>query len=118
MSAILSDVDYELYLERNANWNFWVNVLDLTFYYLAMSFIYSTTVLSLYASYLTDSAVLIGLIPAVQGVMFLLPQMLLARKTQTLPRKKWLLVRISIVERLPYALVALSNLCCLKSNRH
>jgi len=108
MSVYLSDAEYKAYLQKNANWNFWVNVLDLTFYHLGMSFIYGTTVLSLYASYLTDSAVLIGLIPAIQGVMFLLPQMLLARKTQSLPRKKWLLVRISIFERLPYSIIALS----------
>jgi MFS family permease len=108
MSAYLSDADYQAYLHKHANWNFWVNVLDLTFYNLAISFIYGATVLSLYASYLTDSAVLIGLIPAVQGVMFLLPQLLLARQTQALPRKKPLLARISILERLPYSIIALS----------
>jgi MFS family permease len=108
MSGYLSEGDYQAYLKKHENWNFWVNVLDLTFYHTATSFIYGATVLSLYASYLTDSAVLIGLIPALQGVMFLLPQMLLARRTQTLPRMKPLLAKISIFERLPYSIVALS----------
>ncbi|MHB1318896.1 MAG: hypothetical protein ACYCYF_09795, partial [Anaerolineae bacterium] len=96
MPGYLSEQDYQAYLSKHENWNFWVNALDLTFYHTATSFIYGATVLSLYASYLTDSAVLIGLIPALQGVMFLLPQMLLARHTQTLPRMKPLLARISI----------------------
>ena len=108
MSGYLSDEAYQAYLSKHATWNFWVNVLDLTFFNTAMSFIYGATVLSLYASYLTGSAVLIGLIPALQGVMFLLPQMLLARRTQSLSRMKPFLARISIFERLPYSIVALS----------
>ncbi len=101
---------YQRYLRKHENWNYWVNVLDLTFYNLATSFIYGATVLSLYASYLTDSAVLIGLIPAIQGVMYLLPQLLLAQRTQALPRKKPLVMRISVLERLPYLLVGLAIL--------
>jgi len=108
MTRYPSDNEYQTAIERNQNWNFWVNVLDLTFYNLAMSFIYGATVLSLYASYLTESALLIGLIPALQSVMFLLPQLLLARRIQTLSRMKPMLTRISIFERLPYAVVALS----------
>jgi len=108
MTRYPSDNEYRTAIERNQNWNFWVNVLDLTFYNLAMSFIYGATVLSLYASYLTESALLIGLIPALQSVMFLLPQLLLARRIQTLSRMKPMLTRISILERLPYAVVALS----------
>jgi MFS family permease len=108
MPEYLSDDQYRAFLDKNQNWNYWVNVLDLTFYNLAVSFIYGATVLSLYASYLTDSAILIGLIPALQGVMFLLPQLLLARKTQTLPRMKPLLARISVFERFPYLIVALA----------
>lgn len=106
----MADQAYQRYLRKHENWNFWVNVLDLTFYNLATSFIYGATVLSLYASYLTDSAILIGLIPAVQGIMFLLPQLLLAQRTQALPRKKPLVVRISVLERLPYLVVGLTIL--------
>jgi MFS family permease len=106
----LADDAYQSYLLKHENWNFWVNALDLTFYNLAMSFIYGATVLSLYASYLTDSAILIGLIPAVQGVMFLLPQLLMAQRTEGLARKKPLVVRISVLERLPYLVVGLAIL--------
>ena len=58
------------------------------------SFIFSSTILTLYASYLTDSAVLIGLVPAVQAVGYLLPQLLLARKAESLDRKKPFVVKI------------------------
>ncbi len=101
------DQSYQDFIESNHRWNFVVNVLDLTFYNLALSFIFGSTVLSLYTSYLTSSAILIGLIPAVQSVGFYLPQLLLARKSSMMPRKKPFLVRISVFERMPYIFVAL-----------
>jgi len=98
---------YDAYVERNKNWNFAVNLLDLTFFNLAVSFVFGATVLSLYASYLTSSAILIGLIPAIQSVGYFLPQLLLAQRSERLSRKKPLIQKISIVERLPYLFVAL-----------
>ncbi|MFO7698356.1 MAG: MFS transporter [Anaerolineae bacterium] len=100
----------QAFLERNQGWNFAVNVANMSLFNLAMSFIYGSTVLSLYASYLTDSAVLIGLIPAVQNAMFFIPQLLLARHVQTLPRIKPFVTRLSLGERLPYGIVALTIL--------
>lgn len=98
------------YIQENQRWNFVVNLLVSAFWQFATSFIYGATVLSLYASYLTDSAVLIGLIPAVQNAMFFFPQLLLARKAQTLARAKPYVVRLSLLERVPYLVVALSIL--------
>lgn len=98
------------YLETNQSWNFWVNVLVSSFFQLSMSFIYGATVLSLYVSYLTDSAVLIGLIPAIQNAMFFLPQLILARHAQTLSRVKPFVTRLSLLERVPYGVIALSIL--------
>jgi len=104
--AAVPPEQYEAYLEQNQTWNFVVNMLDLTFFHLAMSFIFGTTVLSLYTSYLTSSAVLIGLIPALQNVSFFWPQLIMARHAQRLPRKKPLIGKISLFERFPYLLVA------------
>ncbi|TEU08136.1 MAG: MFS transporter [Anaerolineales bacterium] len=109
MSAT-SPRDYEAYIRRNETWNFVVNMLDLTFFHLGTSFIFGSTVLSLYASHLTSSATLIGLIPAIQSVGYFLPQLLLARQTERLPRKKPLVQWIGSLERLPYLFVALSIL--------
>ena len=96
------------YIRANQRWNFGVNVLVSGFWQFAMSFIFGATVLALYSSYLTDSAVLIGLIPAMQSAMFFFPQLLLARKAQTLARAKPFVVRLSLFERLPYGVIALS----------
>jgi MFS family permease len=105
--ATVPPEQYESYIEQNQGWNFGVNILDLTFFNLAMSFIFGTTVLSLYTSYLTTSAVLIGLIPALQNVSFFWPQLIMARHAQRLPRKKTLLAKVSVMERIPYLFVAL-----------
>jgi len=93
-------------IRRHQRHNFLVNVLDLTFYDLALSFIFGSTVLSLYTSYLTSSAFMIGLVPAIQNVGYFIPQLLLAQRAETLPRKKPFIMRISVMERLPYLAVA------------
>lgn len=98
----LGQQEYEQYIARNASWNFWANLLDLTFYNLAMSFIFGATVLTLYASYLTELAVLIGLVPTVQNLGFNLPQLLLLRQAEQHPHKKTLVLRLTLFERLPY----------------
>lgn len=110
MAEGLSPSSYESYIRKHETWNFAVNFLDLTFFNLAMSFIFGATVLSLYTSYLTESALLIGLIPAVQNVGFYLPQLLLAHSTERLVYKKPLVLKISVMERLPYLAVALAIL--------
>ena len=99
--------EYQDEIRRNARWNFAANMLDLTFYNLSVSFIFGTTILSLYASYLTDSAVLIGLIPAIQNVGYFLPQLLMAQYCEQLVRKKPFVVKVSVMERLPYLFIAL-----------
>jgi len=102
-----SPEEYDRYIERNAGWSFAVNLLDLTFYNLALSFIFGATVLTLYASYLTDSALLVGLVPTVQSLGFSLPQLLLARQAEERAHKKSLVLRISVLERAPYLWLAL-----------
>jgi len=109
-STALPRDEYEVFIHRNQRWNFVVNLLDMTFYQLALSFIYSTTVLSVYASHLTQSALLIGLIPAIQNVGLRLPQLLSAQHTEQLWRQKPFILRWSVLERLPYLFVALNCL--------
>jgi MFS family permease len=99
--------EYESFIEKNRRWNFFANAADLTSVNLAQAFIFSTTILTLYASYLTSSAVLIGLIPAIQQVGYLLPQLLSANRIERLERKKPFVVKISVLERLPYFFVTL-----------
>ncbi len=110
MALEYPETEYEAAIRKHEVWNFVVNVLDLTFFNFANSFIFGATILSLYASHLTSSAALIGLIPAIQQVGYYLPQLFLARKIETLPLKKPLLLRISVFERLPYFFIALQAL--------
>ena len=110
MSASPSPEAYEAYIRRNETWNFVVNTLDLVFYNLAWSFIFSSTILTLYASHLTSSATLIGLIPAIQSIGYFLPQLFMAQHTERLPRKKPLVQKISVLERVPYLFVTLGIL--------
>ena len=110
MASIRSSGYYEAYIRKNETWNFVVNTLDLTFYNLALSFIFGSTVLSLYASHLTSSAALIGVIPAIQRAGYFLPQLLMARRAEELSRKKPFVQKISVMERIPYLFVALGIL--------
>ena len=104
----MDDASYKDYVERNYRWNFFANTGDLTAVNLARAFIFTTTILPLYASYLTSSAVLIGLIPAILEVGFLLPQLFTARKAETLERMLPFVVKVSVWERLPYLFIALT----------
>jgi len=108
MTTTLSPEEYERYIRRNETWNFVVNLMDLTFFTLATSFIFGSTVLSLYASYLTASSALIGFIPAIQNAAYFFPQLLTARQAEMAPRKKPLVQKFSILERVPYLFIALS----------
>lgn len=105
MSTVLDD--YERAIERNARWNYNVNLLSNVFFNLALSFIFGSTVLTLYASHLTDSALLIGLVPTIQSVMTVVPQLLMSRQTERLPVKKKLFAKVNLVERVPYLWIGL-----------
>jgi MFS family permease len=96
--------------DANSRWNFAVNLLDISGFHLGMSFVFASTVMPLYASHLTSSAVLIGLVPAVQQAAYYLPQVLSARRGERLSRMKPVVARISVLERLPFLLIALSIL--------
>jgi MFS family permease len=104
----LTSKQYDEYVSRNAKWNFFANAADLSAVNLAKAFVFSTTILPIYASHLTNSSVLIGFIPAILEVGFLLPQIFIARRAETFDRMKPFVVRVSVWERMPYLFLALS----------
>ena len=104
------DAAYRQAIRRNAGWNFWVNVGDLSFVTLAGSFVFISTILPLYASYLTDSRILIGLIPATYLVASHGPQLFMAARAEALGRKKPWVVRVSVFERVPWLILGLGIL--------
>ena len=109
-SRRFDDDAYRAAIRRNASWNFWVNIGDLSFVNLAGSFVFISTILPLYVSYLTDSRVLIGLIPATYIVASHVPQLLMAARAESLERKKPWIVKVSVFERVPWLILALGIL--------
>ncbi len=94
-----------------ANWNFSVSLWDISFITLAFSFISRETVIPVLVSQLTDSKLVIGLIPAMWALGLYLPQLLTANLAESMPYKKPFVMRIGFfLERLPYFLVGLSIL--------
>src|SRR6185436_15949807 len=75
----------------------------------AVGFASFGTILPLFVASMTDSATLIGLVPAIHGAGWLLPQLFTANRTAQLRRYKRTVLRNTIHERLPFlgfALVA------------
>ncbi|MFN8499300.1 MAG: MFS transporter [Anaerolineae bacterium] len=99
------------YVQNNLLRNFTVNILDGTFFMLGMSFSSVVTVMPLFVSQLSDSPLLISLIPAIQNVGWFLPALFTAQYVEKLPRKKPFVLLMTLNERIPFvgmALVALA----------
>lgn len=88
--------------QKDLKHNYIVNLLDGGFFGFAIGVTSFATVLPLFVSTMTDSALLIGLIPAIHNVGWLLPQLLSARKITSLSLLKPLVVKNTIQERFPF----------------
>ncbi len=82
--------------------NYIANVFDGGFFGFALGFASFTTILPLFISTLTNSAVLIGLIPAFHNAGFQLPQLFYAKKVSQMTTYKPSTVAWTIHERLPF----------------
>lgn len=89
-------------VERNFRRNVLVNGADSIVWLLGDSFVSASTILSVFASKLTDSPLVIGLIPALLNAGWFLPQFFLSSFVARLPRKLPTLAWMGIFERLPY----------------
>lgn len=90
--------------------NYIFNLLDGGFFGFALGFGSFTTILPLFVSTLTKSAILIGLIPAIHNMGWQLPQLLTANKISKMKRFKPFVLFMTIQERIPFlglAIVAL-----------
>lgn len=86
--------------------NYIYNLLDGAFFGFGLGFGSFTTILPLFVSSLTKSAVLIGLIPAIHNMGWQLPQLLTAGKIGRLKRFKPFVMIMTIQERVPFLLLA------------
>jgi MFS family permease len=90
------------YILKNLKYNSIVNILDGSFFGAALGFSSFVTVIPLFVSRFTESAILIGLIPAIHAVGWQLPQLLTARRVSSLSRVKPMVLWMTIHERVPF----------------
>lgn len=96
--------------QKAFRFNLTASVFDGAFFGLALGFASYVTVLPLFVSHFTTSAILIGLIPAIRGMGWQLPQLLTANRVARLARYKPMVLLMTLNERIPFlglALIAL-----------
>lgn len=97
-------------IRQHLRFNLGANLADGAFFGLGWGFGSIGTIIPLFVSHLTTSALLIGLIPSIHAVGWQLPQLFMANSVARLRRYKPMVMLLTIHERVPYlglALVAL-----------
>ena len=97
-------------IREDLKFNITVGMFDGGFFGLALGFASFGTILPLFVASLTDSATLIGLVPAIHSAGWLFPQLFTANHTSRLRRYKRTVMLMTIHERVPFlgfAIVAL-----------
>lgn len=100
----------ELFIRRHLRYNVTVGLMDGGMFGVAIGFASFGTILPLFVASMTDSATLIGLVPAIHSAGWLLPQLFTATHTSRLRRYKRTVLLNTIHERIPFlglAVVAL-----------
>ena len=104
-TQIISDTQREGIYRRN----FFLFTIDGTFFYIALGLISASTVIPDFVRQLTDSEILIGFSSSMFEILWLLPQLFIARYLMRVTRKKWWFVGPSIPVRfsiLTFAIIA------------
>ena len=97
----------EASIRKHLRFNLTVNMLDGGFFGLGWGFGSIGTIIPLFVSHMTTSALLIGLIPAIHAGGWQLPQLFMANSVSRLRRYKPMVMLMTIQERLPYLGLAL-----------
>jgi len=100
----------EQFARRHLRYNVTVGMFDGGLFGLALGFASFGTILPLFVASMTNSATLIGLVPAIHSAGWLLPQLFTASHTSRLRRYKRTVLMNTIHERIPFlgfAMVAL-----------
>ena len=101
----------EAHIQKHLRFNFIVSMFDGGFFGLGIGFASFAAIIPLFVSHLTDSALLIGLVPAIHNVGWQLPQLLTAGWVSRAKRYKPLMLWMTIHERVPYLELAIVALC-------
>lgn len=94
-------------VKKNFKHNFFANLMDACFWYFGDSFAAAYTIMPVFVSTLTDSPILIGLIPALNGAGWFLPQLFLARTLEGKSRRMPMVRFLGIFDRIPFFFLAL-----------
>ncbi|MEW5871418.1 MAG: MFS transporter [Chloroflexota bacterium] len=89
-------------LHKHLKHNLTVNILDGGFFGLAIGFASFSTILPLFVSSMTDSAILIGLIPALHSASWQIPQLFTANWVARQKRFKPMVLWLTTQERVPF----------------
>src|SRR5215470_7517909 len=96
------------FVERHLTRNVLALGGDFAFYMVGLAFASQATILPAFAASLGAPNIVIGAIPAVTTLGWLLPPLFLAGHTETLGRKLPFVLRYTICERAPYLGLALT----------
>jgi MFS family permease len=111
---VRTEAELHAEISQNYRWNFFFGLLDGAFFWFGASFISAATILPLFVSKLTDSPLIIALLPVLGQATWYLPQLFAAGPTERLPRKKPVVINLGfLVERLPICLMPLAALVSL-----
>ncbi len=88
--------------QNNLKHNVIVNIADGSFFGFGIGVSSFNTVIPLFVSTMTNSAILIGLIPAIHNVGWQFPQLFTAHKITRMPRFKPFVILMTIQERIPF----------------
>lgn len=97
----------EKYIRTHLKYNVSVNLLDGALFGLALGFASFSTIIPLFVTQLTDSAILIGLAPAFHAIGWQLPQLFNAGQIARAREYKPMVLRNTIHERTPFLVLAL-----------
>ena len=92
----------EIFIRKHLRYNVTVGLLDGGMFGVALGFASFGTILPLFVASMTDSATLIGLVPAIHSAGWLLPQLFTAGYTSRLRRYKRTVLLATIHERIPF----------------
>jgi len=96
-------------LDRTVRWNFVANIMDGALFAFAMSFVSQQTVLPVFVRAIGGGNIAIGLIPVLWTFGFNFPQILIAGHAQRQRRKKPLLLKTALGQRIPWLLLAFAT---------
>lgn len=93
-------------VKQNFKRNFFANLMDACFWFFGDSFAAAYTIMPVFISTLTDSPILIGLIPALDGAGWFLPQLFLAKTLEGRNRRMPIVRFLGIFDRIPFFFLA------------